>query len=472
MMQRRPIVDALVEFQKNRPISFHVPGHKHGLLSGLPKELKNALLYDMTELEGLDDLHAPKEAIKEAQELLADAYGAKKSCFLVNGSTAGNLAMIHAVCTEGSQVVVQRNSHKSIFHALELARVKPIYVAPEWDKVSRSAAAVSLSSIVAAIAEYPETRAVVLTYPSYYGMGSSELKAIIEFCHERNLPVLIDEAHGAHLVAGEPFPASSLAYGADIVVQSAHKTLPAMTMGSYLHVAGDLVDEGKVQKYLRMFQSSSPSYPIMASLDDARAYIQNYSESDKLEFLEKRLNFIAGLTRIPSLEVVESDDPLKLLLRVEKRGGFQLKEILEKSGIYAELADPFQVLLMLPLVKRSHTYPFAEIRNRIEEAVQSMSQQESVMPNFQPSYQDPVTVPELTFEEVDLSLHEWVPYTSAIGRVSAAMVTPYPPGIPLVVAGEKWTVDKIKELTDYLASGAEIQGEHRLTEKLVVVIPK
>ncbi|MBT2583814.1 aminotransferase class I/II-fold pyridoxal phosphate-dependent enzyme [Planococcus sp. ISL-109] len=470
MTQRRPIVDALVEFQRNRPTSFHVPGHKNGQLSGLPQELKAALLYDMTELEGLDDLHAPKAAIKEAEALLAHAYGAEKSYFLVNGSTAGNLAMIHAVCREGDRVIVQRNSHQSIFHALELARVRAIYVAPEWDETSKSAAAVSLSSVTSALLEYPDAKAAVLTYPNYYGMGSSELTAVIELCHEQSIPVLVDEAHGAHFTAGAPFPVSALTCGADAVVQSAHKTLPAMTMGSYLHIQGELVDEGAIRKYLRIFQSSSPSYPIMASLDDARAYIQNYSASDKQEFLEKREHFVTSLKRIPLIEVVESTDPLKLLLRVEKCGGFQLKDALEKVGIYAELADPFQVLLILPLIKRGYAYPSAEICSRIKEAVASLSHQESVIPNFQPRQQNPVVVPELTFEEVDLSARKWVPYTQVAGRISAAMVTPYPPGIPLVVAGEKWTIDKVEVLADYVASGAEIQGEHRLAQKLVLVI--
>lgn len=471
MTQRRPLVDSLLEFQRRRPISFHVPGHKNGLLSGLPKELKAALAYDLTELEGLDDLHAPKEAIKEAEDLLSGAYGSKKSYFLVNGSTAGNLAMIHAVCGEGDMVVVQRNSHKSIFHALELAHVNPVYVAPEWDMASKSAVAVALSSIIAAIDEYPSVKAVVLTNPNYYGMASKELKAIIEFCHGRDIPVLVDEAHGAHLAVGEPFPVSALTYGADVVVQSAHKTLPAMTMGSYLHVAGELVEERMIRKYLRIFQSSSPSYPIMASLDDARAYIQNYSVHDKRDFLEKRFYFISSIKRIPALEVVETDDPLKLLLRVDDRGGFQLKEALEQSGIYVELADPFQVLLILPLSKPWHAYPYAEIRSRIKEAVHSVRLLEKLTPAFRVGNAKPVTVPELSFEEVDLSVQEWVPYTQAIGRISSAMVTPYPPGVPLVTAGEKWTVEKVEALSDYLAAGAEIQGEHRLSEKLVSVIP-
>ena len=471
MTQRRPVVEALLEFQRRRPISFHVPGHKNGLLSGLPKELKAALIYDMTELEGLDDLHAPSSAIKEAEDLLADTYGSKKSYFLVNGSTAGNLAMIHAICGEGDRVIVQRNSHKSIFHALELVHVNPVYVSPEWDEATKSAGAVALSTIMTAIEEYPEAKAVVLTYPSYYGVASSELETIIQYCHEYSMPVLVDEAHGAHLLAGAPFPVSALAYGADAVVQSAHKTLPAMTMGSYLHIAGELVNETMISKYLRIFQSSSPSYPIMASLDDARAYIQNYSVHDKRDFLEKRLYFLSSIRRIPSLEVVETDDPLKLLLRVENRGGFQLKAALEKTGVYVELADPFQVLLILPLSKPWHAYPYADIRSRIKEAVQGVRLLEKRAPSFRPAHPQLVTVPELSFEEVDLSVQEWVPYARAIGRISAAMVTPYPPGIPLVTAGEKWTVEKVEELSDYLGAGAEIQGEHRLSEKLVSVIP-
>lgn len=468
MTQRRPIVDALVKFQKNRPTSFHVPGHKNGLLSELPQEMKSALSYDMTELEGLDDLHAPKAAIKEAENLLAHAYGADKSYFLVNGSTAGNLAMIHAACKGGDRIIVQRNSHQSVFHALELAQVNPVYVAPEWDETSKSAAAVSISSVASALKAYPDVKAVVLTYPNYYGMGSSGLKAIIELCHQQNIAVLVDEAHGAHFIAGAPFPLSALALGADAVVHSAHKTLPAMTMGSYLHVQGELLNEQAIRKYLRIFQSSSPSYPIMASLDDARAYVQNYSLSDKQAFLEKRSHFVSCLKNISLLEVIESDDPLKLLLRVKKHGGFQLKVALEKVRIFAELADPFQVLLILPLTKRGHAYPYDKICSSIEDAVENVYRQESVVMNFQTRC-NPVTVPELLFHEVTAAPWEWVPYTQAAGRISAAMVTPYPPGIPLVIAGEKWSLDMVEALAGYLASGAEIQGEHLLAQKMVMV---
>lgn len=470
MTQRRPVVDALIEFQKQRPVSFHVPGHKHGQLSGLPENLRSALQYDQTELTGLDDLHYPEGVIEEAQKLLAEAYGAEKSFFLVNGSTVGNLAMIYAACEEGDCVIVQRNSHKSVFHALELVKVRPVYVSPEWDRESMTAAGLSLDAVKEAIASYPKAKVLLLTYPNYYGMSSPELKDIIAYCHACQISVLVDEAHGAHFQIGRPFPPSSLEFGADAVVHSAHKTLPAMTMGSYLHVQGNRIDANKINKYLRMFQSSSPSYLIMASLDDARTFMQNYSQPDIRSFEEKRQRFVESLKSIPQLEVFEADDPLKIMLRTKHYSGYQLQREMEESGIYAELADSQQVLLILPLLKQRNTYPFAEIRSRIKEAVQSLKEEARKTAEAEIGRQSTVSVPEITFEEIDLADSEWISYTKAMGRISAAMVIPYPPGIPLVVPGEKWTASKLEQLMDYLAAGTAIQGEHRLGNKQVSVI--
>lgn len=470
MTQRRPLVEALLEFQKQRPISFHVPGHKHGHLSGLPEDMRSALLYDLTELEGLDDLHYPEEAIKEAQELLATAYGSEESFFLVNGSTVGNLAMVYAACQEGDQLIVQRNSHKSIFHALELAKGNPIFVSPEWDEGSLTASAVSLETMKKAIKAYPKAKAAVLTSPNYYGMANMELKSIIDLCHEHGMAVLVDEAHGAHFLLGAPYPESALALGADVVVHSAHKTLPAMTMGSFLHIQGDRINRKKLIKYLHMLQSSSPSYPIMASLDDARAYVQTYSQPDHRAFEEKRSLFLDSLKMVVGLQVIETDDPLKLLLRVKDRSGFQLKSQLEKMEVHAELADPYQVLLVLPLLKIQHAYPFAEIRSRIKVAVYALKGEKIEAMEIAITQLEKVSVPERSIEEIDFAGSEWVSYTAVIGRISSAMVIPYPPGVPLIVAGEKWTKAKLESLMDYMAAGATIQGNHRLHIKQLAVV--
>jgi len=472
MKPRRPLVDALIKFQQQQPVSFHVPGHKHGELSALPRAMRTALAYDFTELTGLDDLHYPQEAIKEAEHLLSDVYGADQSFFLVNGSTVGNLAMVHAVCEEGDTIIMQRNSHKSIFHALELTKVKPVYVMPEWDEESKTAAGVAFEEIQKTVVQYPDAKAIVLTYPNYYGMAALELGEIISFCHSQNIPVLVDEAHGAHFQTGNSFPKSALELGADVVVHSAHKTLPAMTMGSFLHIKGNLINAKKIHKYLRMLQSSSPSYLIMASLDDARAFVQHYSPEDMRSFEDKRTQFIESLAAIPDLEVFESDDPLKLMLRVSHHSGFQLQQQLEKVKVYGELADPYQVMLILPLLKKTHTYPFADIRSRIKEAVQAVITEPLEEVAVKVADQEKISVPELSFEEMDTEDREWVVYTKAIGRISAAMVVPYPPGIPLVLPGEKWTLSKLEELMDYLATGAQIQGEHRLSEKLICVLPQ
>lgn len=472
MTYRRPLVDALIHFQQQQPISFHVPGHKNGQLSALPEAIKSAMAYDVTELSGLDDLHYPEEVIGEAQGLLAEAYGADESFFLVNGSTSGNLAMILAACEEGDAVLVQRNSHKSVFHALELAKVRPIYIAPEWDRASLTATALRLEDVEAAYAAYPEAKVLVVTYPNYYGMAGADLEAIISFCHDKGIVVLVDEAHGAHFVLGSPYPPSALDLGADAVVQSAHKSLPAMTMGSFLHVQGQLLDAGKIRKYLRMLQSSSPSYLIMASLDDARSFVQTYSQPDKRSFEDKRRQFLSGLKTIPKLEVFEPDDPLKLMLRVGHHSGPQLKKQLEETGIHAELADPHQVLLILPLLKHVHSYPFAEIRSRIKEAVRAVLQEERLSVDIKVPAQQMIEMPELSFEELEVGEFEWLPYPKAYGRISAGMVVPYPPGIPLILPGEKWTLEKLENLADCLATNAQIQGDHRLSEKLIRVLPR
>lgn len=466
-------MEGLERFRQQQNISFHVPGHKHGELSQLPQAFKDVMRYDVTELSGLDDLHHPEEMILEAENLLADTYGAMRSFFLVNGSTVGNLAMIYATCKKGDTIIVQRNAHKSIFHAIELVGAKPVYVSPMWDKRTLTATCIAYEHLKEAINQYPEAKAVVLTYPTYYGMVSKDIRKQIACCHEKNIPVLVDEAHGAHFSACSLFQPSALTFGADVVVQSAHKTLPAMTMASFMHVNSEIVDVDKVNHYLRMLQSSSPSYVLLATLDDARYYVQTYMESDGAYIIEKKKQWVEALRAIGSLEVIEVDDPLKILLRVNGYSGFQLQEVLESQNVYAELADAHQVLLVLPLLKQGHTYPFADIRVRIKDAVTALLSTEkgNILTATQSTYTfTTITKPRLTCEEIEGKDKEWLPYMRAMGRIAASMIIPYPPGIPLLVPGEKITVAKLSQLEELLATGASFQGNHRLEEKLIQVI--
>jgi arginine/lysine/ornithine decarboxylase len=470
-MGKRPIVERMVQFCETKPVSFHVPGHKHGVLSELPRAFRDVMRFDYTELNGLDDYHHPEEVIEEAQLLLAKAYGAECSFFLVNGSTVGNLAMVYATCKEGDLVLVQRNAHKSIFHALQLVGANPVFLTPEWDGKTETPTYISEHTLKSAIELYPQAKALILTYPTYYGVTNPFMKDLIELAHISNMPVLVDEAHGAHFSANESFPTSSLDLGADIVVQSAHKTLPALTMGSYLHIQSNRVSTEKVNTYLRMLQTSSPSYLLLASLDDARDYLESFTQADANSFSRTRVQFLNGLQLIKNLNVIEVEDPLKLLLRVKGYTGFDLQRQLEEQGVYCELADTTQVLIIIPLFKRKHSFPFADIRMRIKTAVDQLKMQPSKKDPIDYTHDlEPISRLAKSYKEIDEYESEWIHYTKAMGRISAGMVIPYPPGIPLFIRGEKITTNKLEMLADYLASGATIQGEHDLNQKQLLVL--
>ncbi|WP_339252608.1 aminotransferase class I/II-fold pyridoxal phosphate-dependent enzyme [Sporosarcina sp. FSL W8-0480] len=467
----RPLVEALEYFKERTPVSFHVPGHKHGLLSSLPEGMRQALSYDYTELTGLDDLHEAEGIIQEAESLLSALYKSKRSFFLVNGSTVGNLAMIHAACGIGDTVIVQRNAHKSVFHAIEMTGARPVLLSPPWDMHTRTPGVLTQEQVEKALTAYPQAKAVILTYPTYYGVTGEELEKIIELCHACSIPVLVDEAHGAHFIVSEPFPRSAIELGADIVVHSAHKTLPAMTMGSFLHIRSELISEEKIAYYLQMLQSSSPSYLLMASLDDARAYAASYRESDKRRFMELRSSFIQELKKINHMEIVETDDPLKLLLRYAGHSGFALQAAFESEGIYAELADPYQALLILPLWNRESNPPLKEWKKKMIAAVTNLGKVDD-----NPAFLDMVTWPDgisvlaiPPYELVNMET-EWISIDNAAGRIAAASLIPYPPGIPLMIKGERITEHHIRALSALIEAGARFQGAIHLEDKKLFVL--
>ncbi len=469
--RNRPLVQRLIEFNEKNPVSFHVPGHKYGKLSGLPSEIQSALAFDLTELNGLDDLHEPEEVIAEAQKKLSNLYQADASYFLVNGSTVGNLAMIYATCQAGDTVIVQRNAHKSIFNALELVGAKPVLITPKWDEMTGSIGVIEVGQVKCAFDLYPEAKAVILTYPTYFGVAGEGLKDIIALSHTNDVPVLVDEAHGAHFVIGDPFPKSALELGADVVVHSAHKTLPAMTMASFLHVNSSLVCPKRVSKYLQMLQSSSPSYLLMASLDDARAYVESYTKEEVGSFLEKRLHFIQQLKYIPGIQVIESEDPLKLMIRATSYTGFQLIEALEIQGVYAELADPYQVLLVLPLLKKEQKYNDKDLYKKFEQAIAWLIKHEErteklLLPNLTNE------IAELCYnrDELEQFKIDWLDYEQAIGKVAADSVIPYPPGIPLVLAGERVKEEAVQLLKELTKMKASFQGSICTKENQILVV--
>ncbi|MFP3421372.1 aminotransferase class I/II-fold pyridoxal phosphate-dependent enzyme [Bacillus sp. SIMBA_154] len=461
---KTPLYTALSQHAEKKPYSFHVPGHHNGdvFFDEARSYYASILQLDVTELEGLDDLHHPTGVIQEAEDLLAKLYGAKQSFFLVNGTTVGNLAMVMAACRTEDEIFVQRNCHKSVFHAIELAGATPIMLDTEIDSCLHVPTHVTDETVKKAIAKHPNCRAIVLTYPNYYG-HAADLSKLIHMCHEAGMIVLVDEAHGAHFVLGGAFPPSALSYGADVVVQSAHKTLPAMTMGSYLHLQGYRIDAKRMKTLLTMLQSSSPSYPIMATLDVARAYVEEIKGKGKLDGIMTGLAKLKEqFNRMSNLEVVESDslstDPLKCVIRSTKGlTGYELKKVLESVDVHPELADEHQVLLVFGL-GQTKDVPFS--------AIEQALQQSDVLLEKKEHLQKATRFIEVDQQRQDI---EAVPFEKAAGLISAESVIPYPPGIPLMIKGERIEADQISKLSRLLGHHVHVQASQVIHQRKLYV---
>ncbi|MBS4175796.1 aminotransferase class I/II-fold pyridoxal phosphate-dependent enzyme [Bacillus sp. FJAT-49736] len=466
-----PLYEELNNFKRSNPISYHVPGHKNGLLyKEFNTEWAKFLQYDVTELKGLDDLHAPDGPIKYAQELLSSFYKTQKSYFLVNGSTVGNVASILSSFDTNDYVLVQRNCHKSVLNALSIANVNPIFLSPKVDKDLSIPTEIEPSMVRKAFENFPTLRGCILTYPNYYGF-TYNLKEIIEIVHENNGLVIVDEAHGPHFQLGNPLPDSAIKLGADIIIQSAHKMLPAMTMGSYLHINSQLVSTERMEHYLGMLQSSSPSYPIMMSLDIARHYIANFTKEDLEYTLSKRAYFISELSKIEGLSIhtKSGQDPLKIIVSYDGYSGFEYQDILNEQGVYPEFADQYHVVFVFPLLKKNIHYPIDDTVGRMKASCKLRTHKSCIKRNGF-TYNRGFTQLSLSYEEMKGKQTQWVEICEAPNRIAAKMITPYPPGIPLILPGEKITEEQMEMLSKLIKLNAKIQGDlSRIREGLISV---
>lgn len=462
--ERVPILEALVDWNKKKPISYHVPGHKNGEIIPSYRQaedfFKHVMSIDATELTGLDDLHGAEGVIKEAEKLASELYGSVETRFLVGGSTVGNLAMMMAVCKQSDTVFVQKNCHKSIVNGLRLTKANPVFIIPEYDPRSQVATGLTVDRLKKAISLYPEASTLILTNPNYYGM-SSDMENLIELAHKYNITVIVDEAHGAHFGKSALFPKNSVTHGADLVVHSAHKTLPAMTMGAYLHIVNDRY-RSKVNDYLQMLQSSSPSYPIMASLDIARYYLSSLSD-EQIEMITSEIDtFRTLLDRIPGVTVIDEHDqsiceidPLKLTIQVKGLTGFQLAHELEQASIFPELADALNVLLVLPLAWKKEQF---EKTIQVFKEVATRYRDNPVVSHKKIDIEEDITTPAYSFEELEKMNKRDIEVCEAEGHISAKAIIPYPPGIPVVLPGERFTGYHVRFLQNVMDEGGHVQG--------------
>lgn len=457
-----PLFDALDTYRSQSEYSFHVPGHKNG--TSFPEKgsiFQPLLSIDATEVEGLDDLFHPRGAIARAQQLLTDLYQTEQSYFLVNGTTVGNLAMILATCKRGNSVFIQRNSHKSIFNGIKLSGAIPIILNSDLDDATQLPTGISEKTLDEAIERFPETRVLILTYPNYYGMAY-DYKMVIQKAHEHGMIVLVDEAHGAHFKLGERVPVSTLQLGADIVVQSAHKSLPAMTMGSFIHINSKKVPLERMEHYLSMLQTSSPSYPIMASLDLARRALGIMTKDKLRQRLEEIEAFKNELKSILQIKVIDTSkdlnlkfDPFKILIQTNcELTGIQIQELLQKAGIYIELADEYHLLLMLSIYPGKNLTYAAQI---IKETLSYFKVLEKKLPNA--NYEKTAySLLELNYDEQQSFKTRQVYIENSVDCISAEDVIPYPPGVPLLLSGERITREHIQHIYHLSTKGVRFQG--------------
>jgi len=467
---RTPYYSGLLAYIAKHRASFHMPGHKRG--RGVHPDFKaflgeNVFLLDLTEVQGVDYLHKPTGILREAMDLLADAYGAKESFFLVNGSTVGNQAALMAVGGPGKKILIARNSHRSVVGGLILNGSIPVYLPADVDPELGITTSVS-PEVLREYLDKNDVDAVFLTNPNYYGV-SGNIRELVDIVHEHGLPIVVDEAHGAHFHFHQALPLSAVDAGADLVVQSTHKTLSSMTQSSWMHMNGDLVDVELLKAALRTLQSSSPNYVLMASLDVAR--MQMATEGAELlssalnvaQYLREAINEIPGLQcfgreRVGKYGIFDVD-LTKITITVLGLGltGYKVEQLLnDELGVEVELSDPNNILAFVTI---GDDYDNAD---KLIKAMSNLSERFfGKLPPLETAavHTFPV-LPEvvLTPREAFFAEKKVVPFREAVGAISAESVVLYPPGIPVIAPGERITEESFDYVMKRKEEGAEVQG--------------
>ena len=451
------LYDKLIEYNKSDYYGFHMPGHKRN-----EKMFGTRLPYgiDITEIDGFDDLHHAETLIKDQEERAARLYKAEETHFLVNGSTIGILSAILGVTNRGDKILVARNCHKSVYNAMELNGLRPIYIYPEYEKDLQINGEVSGEKIEILLNENPDVKAVMIVSPTYDGV-LSDVEKIAQIVHKRGIPLIVDEAHGAHFGFHPYFPENSNVKGADIVIHSVHKTLPSLTQTALIHINGEIVDREKVRKYLHMLQSSSPSYILMASIDRCMELLE--SEGDTLfELFAQRIDVLrTELQGLKHLEILQTEqfDRSKFLISVKKTGitSKKLADILLHTyHLQMEMTGGTYVLAMTALGDTKEG--FERLKRALFKIDKSLSdeKQEDYLPVELPKL--PLVCTNEEIERKKCGNEELILWKASIGRISTEYAYVYPPGIPLIVPGEQITQEAIQVLALYAELGFSVEG--------------
>ncbi|MGH8000279.1 MAG: aminotransferase class I/II-fold pyridoxal phosphate-dependent enzyme [Brasilonema sp.] len=490
-----PLLDTLKACAERPHAPFYTPGHKRG--QGISKSLsdvfgKALFRADLPELAELDNLFAPGGVIQQAQQLAAQAFGASQTWFLVNGSTCGIEAAILATCGMGDKIILPRNVHSSAIAGLILSGAVPIFVYPEYDPVLDIAHSITPTAVQAALEKHPDAKAVFMVYPTYYGvcgdvkaiaslLRSAQIASLLHspqiasLTHQYNIPLIVDEAHGAHFAFHSQLPTSALAAGADLTVQSIHKVLGALTQASMLHVQGNRIDIDRISKALQLVQSTSPSYLLLASLDAARQQMALYGKELMSRTLELAQEARTRISQIPGLSVLEIPfngespgfvalDKTRLTVTVYDLGltGFEAEEILnDKLGVTAEFSSLQHLTFIISL---------GNTQKDIEQLVQAFiilakeyrktpsSAYSLLMERGKDLFSITGNSIQISPREAFFATTEILPLKETSERICAEIICPYPPGIPILMPGEVISPFALEYLQQIQELGGFISG--------------
>ena len=455
------LTQRLEQYSQSGALPFHMPGHQRRPLHSpaLPWAL------DITEIDGFDDLHDPEGVLAESMDRAARLWGAEGSRYLVNGSTGGILAALHAALPRGAQVLVARNCHKSVYHALELLDLSPVFLQPPLDPAFGGAGSLTVEAVAATLDTHPGIRALVFPSPTYDGV-LSDVAGLCRLCHSQGVAVLVDEAHGAHL-GFPPFPAGAVAAGADVVIQSFHKTLPSLTQTAILHWQGRLVDPARLARSLGIFQTSSPSYPLLASMDGCVRLLEREKDTlfpdwaarlaafdEKVGSLRRLRILCHGGDRVEDHPAFFGFDPSKLVISTRGTGltGPALMERLRRDfGLELEMAAMDYVTAMTGLGTTG------ESLDALAKALLTVDAELSPAPAAPVPAVPALPKRVLSAGETLERPAETLPLDRAAGRIAAEYLWAYPPGIPLLVPGEEVGADFAALCARYEAAGIHLK---------------
>lgn len=458
-----PILEALENYAGQGILRLHMPGHAGG--RGLFPRAGDLAQIDLTEVPGVDDLHLPQDVILESRESLARCFGAEESFILVNGASSGIHALMLATVSDGATVLLPRNAHRSFYGALVLSGAEPEYIPCEINPSLGMAAAVRSDRITELLDLNPEARAVFVTSPSYFGT-CSEIAKIAALVHEREIPLMVDEAHGAHFPFHPAYPETALHQGADAVVNGLHKTLPVFTQGAVLHIGKHFPALDSLRAAWSLLTTTSPSYLIMASIEWAVSFMSREGTAYLEQALDLSMEYQQKLKQIPGISCMNEDfmrqegvqdiDPLKITLAIPEWNisGLELDEILRsRYGIQVEMAEENFILAMFSLLhKREDWERFYQAIKELAALYYQPGKKRRVAQ--QPGLPRKIMSPRQAF----FAKRKTVLLREARGKIAGEMIAAYPPGIPCVLPGELIDAEIIDYLEYIRESGLRIQG--------------